>query len=71
MADISRTKVTELAAALQRPDTRIEASETLRGLIDSFVLSPEAGQPPSHEAKSLRASAPQLRIELRGIWPPC
>ncbi len=51
MADIYRTKVAELAAALQRPDTRIEASETLRGLIDSIVLSPEAGQ---------------LRIELRG-----
>lgn len=51
MADIYRTKVAELAAALQRPDTRIEASETLRGLIDAIVLSPEAGQ---------------LRIELRG-----
>ena len=51
MADVYRTKVAELAATLQRPDTRIEASETLRGLIDAIVLSPDAGQ---------------LRIELRG-----
>ena len=51
MADLYRTKVEELAAALQRDDTRIEASDTLRGLIDSIVLTPEKGQ---------------LRIELRG-----
>ncbi len=51
MADLYRTKVEQLAAALQREDTRLEASETLRGLIDSIVLSPEGGQ---------------LRIELRG-----
>jgi hypothetical protein len=40
-----------LAAALHREDTRLAASDTLRGLIDSIVLTPEAGQ---------------LRIELRG-----
>jgi site-specific DNA recombinase len=51
MADLYRTKVEELAAALQREDTRLEASETLRGLIDSIVLTPEKGQ---------------LRIELKG-----
>ena len=51
MADLYRTKVEELAAALQREDTRLEASEMLRGLIDSIVLTPEEGQ---------------LRIELRG-----
>ena len=45
------SKVEELAAALQREDTRLEASEMLRGLIDSIVLTPEEGQ---------------LRIELRG-----
>src|SRR2546428_1263889 len=37
-ADIYRTKVEELAAALQREDARTEASETLRGLIDAIVL---------------------------------
>ena len=51
MADLYRTKVEDLAAALQREDTRTEASETLRGLIESIVLMPEKGQ---------------LRIELRG-----
>jgi hypothetical protein len=51
MADLYRSKVEELASALQREDTRLEASEMLRGLIDSIVLSPDEGQ---------------LRIELRG-----
>jgi hypothetical protein len=36
MADVYRTNVAELAAALQRPGTRLEPSETLRGLIDRF-----------------------------------
>ena len=51
MADLYRSKVEELAAALQREDTRLEASDTLRGLIESIVLTPETGQ---------------LRIELKG-----
>ena len=51
MADLYRSKVEELAAALQREDTRLEASEMLRGLIDSIVLMPDGCQ---------------LRIELRG-----
>jgi site-specific DNA recombinase len=51
MADLYRTKVEDLAAALQAEGSRLEASETLRGLIDSIVLTPEKGQ---------------LRIELRG-----
>jgi hypothetical protein len=51
MADLYRSKVEELASVLQREDTRLEASEMLRGLIDSIVLIPDEGQ---------------LRIELRG-----
>ena len=51
MADLYRSKVEGLAEALQREDTRLEASEMLRGLIDSIVLTPEEGR---------------LRIELRG-----
>ena len=51
VADLYRTRVEQLAAALQREDTRLEASEMLRGFIDSIVLIPEKGQ---------------LRIELRG-----
>ncbi len=51
MADLYRSNVEELAAALQREDTRLEASKMLRGLIESIVLSPKDGQ---------------LGIELRG-----
>ena len=51
MAELYRTKVQQLAEALEREDARTEASEMLRGLIDSIVLMPEKGQ---------------LRIELRG-----
>jgi site-specific DNA recombinase len=51
MADLYRNKVEELAAALQREDTRLEASEMLHGLIEAIVLTPQDGQ---------------LRIELRG-----
>jgi site-specific DNA recombinase len=37
IADLYRSKVESLAEALQREDTRLEASEMLRGLIDSIV----------------------------------
>jgi hypothetical protein len=40
MADLYRSRVEKLAAALQRDDTRLEASESLRGLIESIVLTP-------------------------------
>jgi site-specific DNA recombinase len=53
MARIYRTKVAELAKALQEPDSRSEATEALRGLVDAIVLTPdEAGE--------------ALQIELRG-----
>jgi DNA invertase Pin-like site-specific DNA recombinase len=51
MAELYRTKVEQLAEALQRPENRVEASDLLRGLIESIVLTPEEGQ---------------LRIELKG-----
>jgi site-specific DNA recombinase len=51
MADLYRTKVEHLAEALQSDASRVEASDALRGLIESIVLTPEEGQ---------------LRIELRG-----
>jgi hypothetical protein len=38
MAPLYRRKVEQLAVALQREDTRLEASEMLRGLIDSIVF---------------------------------
>ena len=41
MADIYRTKVTQLARALQEPESRPEATEALRGLVDAIVLTPD------------------------------
>ncbi|MCC7179933.1 MAG: recombinase family protein [Acidobacteria bacterium] len=66
MADLYRSKVEELASALQREDTRLEASESLRGLVESIVLTPEEGQPPSRANDGARSGEPRLRIELRG-----
>ena len=42
MAEIYRQKVTDLAAALNAPETRGEAAEILRGLIDTIELRPSA-----------------------------
>ena len=53
MAAIYRAKVTELARALQEPESRSEATEALRGLVDAIVLTPDQG-------------GETLQIELRG-----
>ena len=51
MAALYRQKVTTLAHALEAAETRTEATEALRGLIDAITLIPDQGV---------------LRIELRG-----
>src|SRR5215510_2434679 len=51
MADLYRQKVTTLAQALEQPETRMQATEALRGLIDAIILTPADGD---------------LRIELKG-----
>jgi site-specific DNA recombinase len=51
MAGLYRQKVTALAEALEHSETRPEASEALRGLIDAIVLTPNQGE---------------LQIELKG-----
>ena len=53
MARIYRTKVSDLAKALQEPESRSEATEALRGLVDAIVLTPAA-------------AGKGLDIELRG-----
>jgi hypothetical protein len=53
MARIYRAKVTELATALQVPDSRSEATEALRDLVDAIVLTPDQG-------------GETLQIDLRG-----
>ena len=40
MAALYRWKVTDLAKALEHPDTRTEAAEAIRGLGDAIVLTP-------------------------------
>jgi hypothetical protein len=51
MAEMYCQKVTTPAQALEQPETRTEATEALRGLIDAIILTPSQGE---------------LRIELRG-----
>ena len=51
MAELYRQKVTTLAQALERSETRTEARQALRGLIDAITLTPEQGE---------------LKIELKG-----
>jgi DNA invertase Pin-like site-specific DNA recombinase len=53
MARIYRTKVTELASALQQSESRVEATEALRGLVDAIVLTPDGDKE-------------ELGIDLRG-----
>jgi hypothetical protein len=43
MADLYREKVSSLAEALEHPNSRPAATETLRGLIDEIVLTPTDG----------------------------
>jgi len=42
-AERYRQKVTTLTQALERSETRTEATEALRGLIDAIVLTPDEG----------------------------
>ena len=51
MAELYRSKVTDLGKALEHPESRSEATESLRGLIDAIVLTPNQGE---------------LQIELKG-----
>jgi hypothetical protein len=41
MAKLYRQKVSDIAQALEHPDTRTEAAEAIRGLIDEIVLTPD------------------------------
>ena len=41
MADVYRAKVEELRAALEREDSRAQAAEAIRALIEGIVLTPD------------------------------
>ena len=51
---------------LEHPETRTEASEALRGLIDAIVLTPNQGEPLSRAGEDSRFGEPRLQIELKG-----
>ncbi len=60
MAKLYRQKVTTLAQALEQPETRTEATESLRGLIDAIVLTPDQGEPPSRAGEDTGSGEPRL-----------
>jgi site-specific DNA recombinase len=73
MAELYRQKVTDLAQALEHPDTRTEAADTIRGLIDAIVLTPAAGALEAHVVRRGRRGQAEsggqesgLQIELKG-----
>ena len=80
MAELYRQKVSDLAKAVEGPDTRTEAAEAIRGLIDAIVLTPadafrlkpEATRAGEEDATAVPARAGRkshpgaLTIELRG-----
>lgn len=53
-AEIHRRKVADLEVALTQPDICVEAGETLRGMIEQVVLTPDGSAPDG------------LRAELHG-----
>jgi hypothetical protein len=69
--------MTDLAQALQHPDTRTEAAEAIRGLIDAIVLTPAHGALEAHVVRRGRPASSRgpaeaghhdsgLQIELKG-----
>ena len=62
MARIYRAKVTELATALQEPDSRCEATEALRGLVDAIVLTPD-----QRRGRRIPTTSPRKYLWLRGL----
>ena len=73
MAALYRQKVTGLARALVHPQTRTEAAEVIRGLIDAIVLTPAEGAQETHVVRrgrrahvGIEAQDSGLLIELKG-----
>jgi hypothetical protein len=48
MAELYRQTITDLAHALEHSDTRTEAAEAIRTLIDAIVLTPNDGALDAH-----------------------
>ena len=56
MAKLYRQKVSDIAQALEHPDTRTEAAEAIRGLIDEIVLTPDT------HPSDVEYGAPSMRL---------
>jgi hypothetical protein len=67
MAELYRQKVTDLAQALEHPDTRTEAAEAIRGLIDAIVFTPAAGAPEAHVVRRGRPAQTETSDQERGL----
>ena len=70
MAELYRQKVTTLAQALEHPETRTEASEALRGLIDAIVLTPDQGELQNRAERESGGDAGRGRTKRRGRQKP-
>ena len=57
MAELYRQKVTTLAQALEHPETRTEASDALRGLIDDHRPDPGRGRTANRAERESRGHA--------------
>src|SRR5512138_3031719 len=57
MAKLYRQRVTDLAQALAHPETRTEAAEAIRGLIDAIVLTPAASAMEAHVVRRGRPAS--------------
>ncbi len=73
MAELYRQKVTDLARALEHPDTRTEAAEAIRGLVDAVVLTRVESALEAHVIRRGRRAKGNagaldtgLQIELKG-----
>jgi hypothetical protein len=69
MAELYREKLTHLARALEHSETRTEAAEAIRGLIDAIVLTPAEAHV-VRRGRRLQAEGDNqetgLQIELKG-----
>jgi hypothetical protein len=61
MVELYRQKVTGLARTLGHPETRTEAAEAIRGLIDVIVLTPAEGALETHVVRRGDEPLPALR----------
>ena len=68
MARIYRAKVTDLARALQEPDTRAEATEALRGLVDAIVITPDHNAPSRTPLNPSSTPSPLDRIPRKNQY---